>query len=221
MYTSICSDIDLPSSGIPLLDAYEFEPEAPLSPVQALEDPEYLAPSDNDIAPVENQTLPTSPIALSSSYIVDSEPIKDDFEEYPEMDPMDYANEEEEEEPSDDEEDEEEEEYLASADSKLFVSDSVSSAKETEPFETDESAATPPPLRSPHTVIPLSQTGLHRARKTVRPYPPMAASTEAFIIEYAPAPTPPSLLSHHAKAESQGIITTQGLKIKKTKKDIH
>ncbi|GKG22823.1 hypothetical protein Tco_0388126, partial [Tanacetum coccineum] len=32
---------------------------------------------------------------------------------------------------------------------------------------------------------------LCRARKTVRPQPPMAASTEALIAEYAAAPRPP------------------------------
>ncbi|GJS41977.1 hypothetical protein Tco_0567020 [Tanacetum coccineum] len=169
---------------------YTFsEPEAPLSPVHALEDLEYLASSDDDIAPVEDQPLPASPIALSLGYIVDSEPIKDEFEEDPEMDPVDYADEEEEEEePS---EDEEEEEHLALADFTLSVPDSAPSAKKTEPFETDESTATPPPPRSPHTVIPLSQTGLRRAWKTVRPQPPMAASTKVLIAEYASAPTPP------------------------------
>ncbi|GKG58783.1 hypothetical protein Tco_0594553, partial [Tanacetum coccineum] len=67
------------------------------------------------------------------------------------MDPVDYLSEEEEEEPS------------ASTDPASPVPDSVPSSEETEPFETDESAATPP---SPHTVVPLSQTGLRRARKT-------------------------------------------------------
>nr|GEX58579.1 reverse transcriptase domain-containing protein [Tanacetum cinerariifolium] len=53
-------------------------------------------------------------------------------------------------------------------------------------------AATPPPPVSPHTIVPLSQTGLRRARKTVRPQPPFLASIEACIAEYAAAPTPPS-----------------------------
>ncbi|GKG57306.1 hypothetical protein Tco_0584732, partial [Tanacetum coccineum] len=66
-----------------------------------------------------------------------------------EEDPIDYVantnddeEDEEEEESSDD--DEEEEEHLAHAVA-LSTVDPVPSAEETEPFETDESAATPPP----------------------------------------------------------------------------
>nr|GFD46319.1 hypothetical protein [Tanacetum cinerariifolium] len=47
-----------------------------------------------------------------------------------------------------DEEEEEKEEHPAPADSVVVaptVTDQAPSAKETEPFETDESAATPPP----------------------------------------------------------------------------
>ncbi|GKE37137.1 hypothetical protein Tco_1460542, partial [Tanacetum coccineum] len=177
--------------GIPFLEAYESEPEAPLPQVHAPEDPKYLAPSDDDIALAEDQPLPASLISLSPGYIADSELIEDDIEENLKMDLVDYVDEEEE--PFEDEdEEEEEEEHLALFDSILSVPDSVPSAEETEPFETDESAATPPPPRSPYTIISLSLTGLCKARKTVRPHPPMAASTEALIAEYASAPTPPS-----------------------------
>nr|GEV29989.1 hypothetical protein [Tanacetum cinerariifolium] len=59
---------------------------------------------------------------------------------------------------------------------------------------TDSVAATPsPPPRSPRTKIPFSQTRLRRAQKTIRLQPPMAASTEALIVEFASAPT----LHHH------------------------
>ncbi|GJS13094.1 hypothetical protein Tco_0407566 [Tanacetum coccineum] len=88
--------------------------------------------------------------------------------------------------------DDEEEEHLAPADSALYVPDSVPSSEETEPFETGESAATPPPPRSPHIVIPFSHTRLRRARISVRPHTPPSPSTEARIAEYAAAPTPPS-----------------------------
>nr|GFA11204.1 hypothetical protein [Tanacetum cinerariifolium] len=105
---------------------------------------------------------------------------------------------EEEEEASDEEEDEEEE-HLALADSvALPAIDTVPSVEETKPFETDESVATSPPPRSPQTRVLFSQTCLLRAWKTVIPQPPMAASTEALITEYASAPiplSPPSLLS--------------------------
>nr|GEX79071.1 hypothetical protein [Tanacetum cinerariifolium] len=76
------------------------------------------------------------------------------------------AVDEEEEEPSEDE-DEEDEEHLALADSALSAPDYIPLAEETEPFETDEPIATPPPT-SPHIVIPLSQTRLRRARISKR-----------------------------------------------------
>ncbi|GJV27476.1 putative reverse transcriptase domain-containing protein [Tanacetum coccineum] len=173
-YTSISSALESPPWGFPLITESDHEApkEAPQSPKQepptyvpAPEYLEYLAPSDD-------------------------EPIEDDFKEDPKMDLVDYADdeeEEEEEEPSED--DDEEEKHLAPADSTLPVSDFIPSSEETEPFETDESAATPPP---PCNVTSISQTGLHRARKTIRPQRPMAASIEARIAEYASAPTPPS-----------------------------
>ncbi|GKB41562.1 putative reverse transcriptase domain-containing protein [Tanacetum coccineum] len=133
------------------------EPEqAPLSPgyVSGLEYPEYMAPSDKEV-PVEDQpyAIADSPIALSLGYVVDSDP-EDDPEEDSEDGPVDYPadrgdgddddssdNDEEEE----DSEEEEEEEHLAPADSIVApVVDLVPSSEEIEPFETDESAATPP-----------------------------------------------------------------------------
>ncbi|GJW00201.1 hypothetical protein Tco_1555452 [Tanacetum coccineum] len=79
---------------------------------------------------------------------------------------------------------------MAPADSVVApVVDHVPSSEETESFETDESAPTP---RSPQTIVPFSQTRLHRVRKTVRLEPPMSPSMEARIVEYAVAPTPPS-----------------------------
>nr|GEW14384.1 hypothetical protein [Tanacetum cinerariifolium] len=49
-------------------------------------------------------------------------------------------------------------------------------------YPIDESAPTP---RSPHTIIPISQTRLRRARKTVRLEPPMSASMETCIARHA------------------------------------
>nr|GEV57971.1 putative reverse transcriptase domain-containing protein [Tanacetum cinerariifolium] len=121
---------------------------------------------------------------------------EEDLEEDPEEDPADYpANrgddddnkEEESSEDDNDDEDEEEaskedEEHLALTDyAALPAIDHVPSAKKTEPFETDESVATPPPPRSPRTKVPFSQTHICRARKTIRLQPPMAASIEACI----------------------------------------
>ncbi|GJT47735.1 hypothetical protein Tco_0973892 [Tanacetum coccineum] len=164
-YTSVATDSDLPPWGFYLIkpEAPESVPkspqEAPPSHVPAPAYPEYLAPS-NDEVPVKDQLLPTdaSPTIDSPGYIVDSKPIKDDFKEDPKMDPIEYNVDEEEEEPSNDEE---EEEHLALADSALLVPDFVPSSEETEPFETDESAATPPsPPVSPHSIVPFSQTCL-------------------------------------------------------------
>ncbi|GKG59550.1 hypothetical protein Tco_0605201, partial [Tanacetum coccineum] len=78
----------------------------------------------------------------------DSEHAKDDFEEDPEMDPLDDEE--------DEELSEEEEEPLAPTDSALPISDSIPSSEETDPFETDETTATPPPPVPPHNVVPLS-----------------------------------------------------------------
>ncbi|GJZ45934.1 hypothetical protein Tco_0593530 [Tanacetum coccineum] len=83
----------------------------------------------------------------------------------------------------------EEEEHLAPADSSAIpIVDPVPSAGDTEAFETDESAPTP---RPPQIRIPFAQTRLRRARKSVRPEPPMSASMEARIAEHAAALTPP------------------------------
>ncbi|GJV48163.1 putative reverse transcriptase domain-containing protein [Tanacetum coccineum] len=64
-YTSMSNDDDVPSWGIPLMDAYESDPE-----------------------PVEAQPLPASvsPTTLSPDYSADSEPVEGDPEEHPEED---------------------------------------------------------------------------------------------------------------------------------------
>ncbi|GJX64942.1 hypothetical protein Tco_0299285 [Tanacetum coccineum] len=91
------------------------------------------------------------------------------LEEDPEEDP--------EEEPS--EEEEEEEKLSAPANSppaRLYI-DLPSEVEE------DEVPSTPPSLISPHYIIPLSQTRLRRARKTVRPQTPLPSSINALIEE--------------------------------------
>nr|GFA29734.1 hypothetical protein [Tanacetum cinerariifolium] len=169
-------------------------PEHPPSPdyVPEPEYPEYLVLSDNEV-PIEYQPLhaDASLTALSPSYIADSDP-EEDPEDDPEVDPTDYpadgGDEEDEESFRDDADDEEEKEHLASADSSTIpIDDPVPSAEETEPFETDESAATPPSPR------------LRKARIYVRPQTPMAAATKALIAAVAAAlpssSPPPSLLT--------------------------
>ncbi|GJR07660.1 hypothetical protein Tco_0790312 [Tanacetum coccineum] len=199
-YTFVSFDSNGPSSwGIPLVNAGElpemdpYEEVAqqgqahPLSPafvpdlieldehvpiyVPEPEHPEYHAPSDDDIQEDD-----------------DKDPEEDPNKEHePEDDDDDDDTDDKDEEPT---ENEEEEEHLALADSSMvLVVDPVSSAGDTEAFETDESAPTP---RSPQTRVPFSQTRLYRARKTVRLKPPMPASMEARIAEYAATPIPPT-----------------------------
>nr|GFD47588.1 hypothetical protein [Tanacetum cinerariifolium] len=107
-----------------------------------------------------------SPISQSPEYVPESDiemHPEDDDDEDPEEDPVDYPADggddgDDEEESSEDEEDdemdveadeeEEEEEHPALADSVVVAptaADQAPSAEETKPFETDESAATPPP----------------------------------------------------------------------------
>ncbi|GJY12650.1 hypothetical protein Tco_0381959 [Tanacetum coccineum] len=118
---------------------------------QAPHSPEYVPDpmEPEDHAP----PLPVdaSPIALSPGYIADSDP-----EEDPEEDLADGGDNDDDESFDDDDDDDddveedgdkEEEEHLAPADSTAFsylAVDLVPPAKETEPFETNESAATPP-----------------------------------------------------------------------------
>ncbi|GJW54570.1 hypothetical protein Tco_0098655 [Tanacetum coccineum] len=122
-----------------------------------------------------------SPTALSPGYVADSNP-----EEDPEEDHVDYPADEgncddesfdddDDDDDADDEDedaykDEEEKEHLAPAySSAVPVVDLVPLAGDIEAFETDEFAPTPPSPRSPQILVPLSQTQLCRARKTVRP----------------------------------------------------
>ncbi|GKC30098.1 hypothetical protein Tco_1037392 [Tanacetum coccineum] len=149
-------------------------PEHPPSPVEVLyvpkpEYPEYLVPSD-----------------AKASYLADR---GDDDDELSDEDDNDTDDEDEE--PFEDEDDDkEEEEHLALTESSAVpVVDPVPSARDTEAFETDESAPTP---RSPQIRIPFAQTRLCRARKTIRLEPPMSLSMEACIAEYVAAPAPPS-----------------------------
>ncbi|GKE96520.1 hypothetical protein Tco_1581375 [Tanacetum coccineum] len=93
-------------------------------------------PQEDEVFLAEEQPLPAaaSPTAQSPDYVLESDheaDPKEDDDEDPEEDP-----------------DDEEEEHPAPADSvvvALPAADQALSAKETEPFETDESAATPPP----------------------------------------------------------------------------
>ncbi|GJR46026.1 hypothetical protein Tco_1314129 [Tanacetum coccineum] len=167
---------------------------------------DYHVPSDDDIQ-AENQPYANdaSPTAKSPGYIADLDSMENDTDtdlidypdesgtddedpededEDPEEDPSEEHNLEDEDE--DPEEDPNEEHKPEDEDEPSEDSD------KTEPFEENETAATPPPPRSPQTRVPFSQTRLRRAWKTVRPEPPMPASMEARIAEHAATPIPPT-----------------------------
>ncbi|GJT98169.1 putative reverse transcriptase domain-containing protein [Tanacetum coccineum] len=165
--------------------------------------PEFMPPED-EILPAEEQPLPAadSPTADSPGYIPESDPEEDpeeDDDEDPEEDPADYPADggddgDDEDEPSDDDEDEEvdieaddeeEEEHPAPADSTavaLPAVDQAPSAEETEPFETDESAATPPP----HPAYRVT------ARISIRDETPISLPPREEVERLLAMPTPPS-----------------------------
>ncbi|GKE38319.1 hypothetical protein Tco_1461724, partial [Tanacetum coccineum] len=162
------------------------EPEqAPLSPdyVPGPEYPEYLAPSDEEV-PIEDQpyVVADSPIALSPGYVADLDPEEDPVEDS-EDSPVDYpadGGDSDDDDSSDD--DEEEEEHLALADSVVApVVDHVPSSEETEPFGTDESAATPPSPPACHTT----------ARISIRPKAPMPFPSDEEVKRLLALPPPP------------------------------
>nr|GEV18878.1 hypothetical protein [Tanacetum cinerariifolium] len=197
----------------PLSPDYVLGPEepeqAPLLPdyVPGPEYLEYLALADEEV-PVKYQPYPVadSPIALSSGYIIDS-----DLEEDPEDDskdgltdyPTDGGDDDDDDDSSRDDagdedkdeasgEEEKEEEYLAPADSiaaTSLVVDPFPFAEETGPFETDESAATPPPLLAYHTTTRISIRS-----QTPLPFP-SKAEVDRLLAILTPPPSPLTSLS--------------------------
>nr|GFA82662.1 hypothetical protein [Tanacetum cinerariifolium] len=163
-YTSILSDYEEP---------YDVGPKYP----------EYLAPSAKEVL-VEDQpyAVADSPISLSPSYIAESdqeEDPKDESEDGPTDCPTDGGDGDDDDDSFDDDMDEE---HLALFDPFVVpVVDHVPSSEETEPFKTDESAATPP--------SPLA--GRTTARMSVRPQAPMLSLSEAEVERLLALPTPP------------------------------
>ncbi|GKB48995.1 hypothetical protein Tco_0899748 [Tanacetum coccineum] len=175
-------------------------PEYPPSPEFVPEPvyPEFM-PLEDEILPAEEQPLPAavSPTADSPGYVPESDPEEDpeeDDDEDPEEDPADYPADggddgDDEDESSDDDEDddvdiEEEEEHPAPADSTavaLPAVDQAPSAEETEPFETDESAATPPP----HPAYRVT------ARISIRDETPISLPPREEVERLLAMPTPP------------------------------
>nr|GEX38946.1 hypothetical protein [Tanacetum cinerariifolium] len=167
--------------------------------------PEFMPPEDN-VFPAEEQPLPAaaSPNAESPGYVsefdLEEDPKEDD--EDPEEDPSDYLadggddDDDDDESSDDDEEDDddvnikedededEDDEHLAPVDSTtvaLPAVDHAPSAEETKPFETDESAAIPPP----HLVYRIT------ARMSIRPQTPISLPSDTEIAKLMAIPTPP------------------------------
>ncbi|GJS77642.1 putative reverse transcriptase domain-containing protein [Tanacetum coccineum] len=137
-----------------------------------------------------------SPTGDSPGYVPESD-FKEDLEEDNDEDPADYPADggddgDDEDESSDDDKDDdvdiegdkEEEEHPAHADSTaiaLPVVDHAPSAEETEPFKTDESAATPPP----HPAYRVT------ARISIRDEPPTPFWSDTEVARLLAIPTPP------------------------------
>nr|GFB95315.1 hypothetical protein [Tanacetum cinerariifolium] len=165
--------------------------------LQAPPSPDYIP------GPEEPEQAPPSP-DYSPEYVPESDfeaHPKDDDDEDPEEDPVDYAADrgddgDDEEESSEDDEDnemdieadeeeEEEEEHPAPADSVVVAptaADQAPSADETEPFETDESAATPPPHLAYRTTAMIS---------ILAPVP-MPAWTDSEVVRLLAISSPPA-----------------------------
>ncbi|GJX24843.1 hypothetical protein Tco_0231139 [Tanacetum coccineum] len=160
---------------------------------------------EDEVFPAEEQPLPAavSPTTDSSGYVPESDPEEDpedDDDEDHEEDPADYLadggddGDDEDESSNNDKDDdvdieEEEDEYPAPIDSTGVALPAVDHApfvEETEPFEIDESAATPPP----HPAYRVT------ARISIRDEPPTPFLSDTEVAGLLAIPTlPPSPLS--------------------------
>ncbi|GJW25054.1 hypothetical protein Tco_0038865 [Tanacetum coccineum] len=178
----------------------------PEEPEQAPPSPDYVPgpehADDEIVAEDQPDAEDASPTAQSPDYVPESDPEADpeeDDDEDPEEDPVDYSADggddgDDEDEPSEEDEDvdmeadgdeEEEEEHPAPADSvvvALPATDQAPSAEETKPFETDESAATPPP----HPAYRVT------ARISIPAPVPIPAWSDAEVARLLAISTPPS-----------------------------
>nr|GFA01710.1 hypothetical protein [Tanacetum cinerariifolium] len=176
----------------------------PEEPEQAPPSPDYIPglehADDEIVAEDQPYAEDASPIAQSPEYVPESDfeaHPEDDDDEDPGEDPVDYPadrgddGDDEEESSKDDEDDEmnieaeEEEEHPAPSDSVVVAptaADQAPSAEETEPFESDETAATPPP----HPAYRMT------ARISI-PYPvPVPAWSDSEIVRLLAMSSPPS-----------------------------
>ncbi|GJS76236.1 hypothetical protein Tco_0726117 [Tanacetum coccineum] len=197
---------------------YVSGPEYPPSPEFVLE-LVYLEfmPLEDEILPAEEQPLPAavSPTADSPGYVPESDPEEEpeeDDDEDPEEDPADGGDDgDDKDESSDDDEDEkvdiewdeEEEEHPAPAASTavaLPAIDQSSYVEEIEPFETDESTATPPPHPAYRVTARISirdETPISLPPREEIPSPPLPPILSPLLVS-PPLPqisSPPLLVS--------------------------
>ncbi|GKE63712.1 hypothetical protein Tco_1514079 [Tanacetum coccineum] len=136
-------------------------------------------PYKEEDMPVEDQ--PAAEDAELHGFLADPDSMEDDTD----ADSIDYPDEPEDGEDDDEDPEEDPSEEHKSEDKEAKEDEPFEDSDETEPFEEDETAATPP---SP---------GRHGARITVRPQPPMAASTQTLIDAFAAGspsfPSPPPI----------------------------
>ncbi|GJY09474.1 hypothetical protein Tco_0377659 [Tanacetum coccineum] len=209
-YTEVSSPFaDLSDIGSPGVDGPPMMSEDPYAYVvaafQAPPSPDYvLGPEELEQAPPSPVYVPYVPepayLEFMPPYVPESDPEEDpeeDDDEDPEEDPADYpadrgddgddkddSSDDEEDDDVDIEEDEDEEEHLASADSTAVALPAIDHApyvKETESFETDESAATPP-LHPAYRVT---------VRISIQDEPPIPFWSDTEVARLLAIPTPP------------------------------
>ncbi|GJR63801.1 hypothetical protein Tco_1505963 [Tanacetum coccineum] len=198
-YTSISSDSDGPSWGIPLMNVGELLEMDPYKEVAQQGQAPLLSPTHVPDPMVKDPPYvdDTSLTAESPGYIADSKSMEEDSIDYPnepedddedpEEDPSEYHD------PEDDDEDPEENlsKEHEPKDEDTKEGEPSEGSNETELFKEDKTAVTPPPPRH------------RRARISVTPQTPMAASTQALIDAFAARspifPPPPALpmIRHH------------------------
>nr|GFB39544.1 hypothetical protein [Tanacetum cinerariifolium] len=200
----------------------------PEEPQQAPPSPDYLPgpkhADDEIVAEDQPYAEDASPNAQSPEYVPESDfeahPEEDDDED-PEEDPVDYLadggddgdNEEGSSEDDEDDdmdieadEEEEEEEHPAPADFVVVASttaDQTPSAEETEPFETDEFAATPPPHPGYRMTAKISIPALVHVPawsdlEIPNPPLPLILSPPSPVLSPAPPPSPIRSLGYRA-----------------------
>nr|GEY32170.1 hypothetical protein [Tanacetum cinerariifolium] len=184
-YTAISSDSDRPSWGILLINADEFPKMDPYEEVAQQGQVHSLLPAYVPDPMELNEHVPVYVLEPKHpKYHAPSDddiPVEDDDED-PEEDPNEeHESEDDDEDP---EEDPNEEHELEDEDTK----EPSEGSDETKLFEEDETSVTPPPPRH------------HRARISVRPRTPTAASTHALIDAFTAGsslfPLPPTSPAH-------------------------